>query len=92
MSFGLELAFQALLLADARQSQYILDRPGQYREYNPLVRKYGVRKYFLTAAVGHVLVSANLPKEWLPMWQYGTIGVQAFVVGRNAHIGVHIRF
>jgi hypothetical protein len=89
---GLELVFQLLLLADARQSQYILDRPGEFREHNPLVRKYGVKKYFLTAAVGHALVTANLPREYVPMWQYGTIGVQAFVVGRNAHIGVRMTF
>lgn len=92
MSFGLELAFQALLLADARQSQYSLNHTDQFHEYNPLVRKYGVKKYFVVASVGHMLVSANLPKEWVPYWQYGTIGVEAFVVGRNAHIGVKVQF
>ena len=89
---GLELAFQALLLADARQSQYILDRPSQYHEVNPLIRRYGVKKYFLTYAASHALVSYTIPKKYLPMWQYGTITYQAIVIGRNAHIGVRVQF
>jgi hypothetical protein len=92
MSLGLELAFQAMLLMDARQSQYGMDRPAQFKEYNPLVRKYGVKKYFIVAGLGHAAVSYTIPKKYLPAWQYGSLAVEGFVIGRNAHIGVKMRF
>lgn len=92
MDLAPELIYMALLVADARQSQYALDRPHLYREMNPLVRKYGVKKYFIASAITHTLVSANLPKKWVPAWQYGTIAIQAGFVGHNAHVGVKVRF
>lgn len=92
MDIGLEVLFMGLLLMDARQSQYILDRPCCYRELNPMVRRYGVRRYFAVASVSHLAVSMSLPSEWVPMWQYGTIGVEGFVVGRNARLGVRVTF
>jgi len=66
MGLGLELAFQAMLLVDARQSQYALDRPAQFREYNPLVRKYGVTRYFIAAGVAHAAISYTIPEKYLP--------------------------
>ena len=92
MSLGLELLYQALLLADARQSQYALDRPAEYREINPLVRKYGVKKYFIASAVSHAFITYTIPKKYVPMWQYSTVIVQAGFVANNAHVGVKIRF
>jgi hypothetical protein len=87
-----ELAYQFLLLADARQSQYALDRPREFREVNPLVRKYGVKKYFIASSISHAFVTYNLPEKWRPYWAYGTVAVQAGFVAHNAHVGVRIRF
>lgn len=87
-----ELLYLTLLLADARQSQYALDRPHEYREINPLVRRWGVKKYFIASAVSHVAVTVSLPAKWQPLWQYGTIAVQAGFVGHNAYVGARIRF
>lgn len=92
MSLGLELLYQALLLADARQSQYALDRPAEYREYNPLVRKYGVKKYFIASAVSHAFITYTIPKKYVPMWQTSTIVVQFTFVAHNAKVGVKIGF
>lgn len=92
MDLAPELLYMTLLVADARQSQYALDRPNEYREINPLVRRWGVKKYFMASAVTHLVVSANLPSKWVPVWQYGTVLVQAGFVGRNAYVGARIRF
>jgi len=51
-----------------------------------------VKKYFLASAASHLLVSANLPSKWVPVWQYGTVVVQAGFVGRNAYVGAKVRF
>ena len=92
MDVGLELAFQMLLLADARQSRTIEKHPLVWVERNPMVRKYGVTRYFAAVGVTHLLVSEVLPSKWVPYWQYGSIGVEALVVGRNARLGIRMSF
>ena len=46
----MELAFQALLVVDARQSAMIRRESHRYYEKNRLVERYG-NKYFVAAAV-----------------------------------------
>lgn len=87
-----EALFQALLLMDARQSRYIEKHPLVYRELNPLVRKYGVNKYFITTSLAHLAVTKTISSKYLPTWQYGSIAVEAFWVGRNAKLGVRMSF
>ncbi len=87
----LEMAYQSLALVDARQSQYIANTP-KYYEINPLVRKYGVKKYFIATGLGHAAVTYLLPDEYKKPWLVGTIALEAVVVGRNKYLGIKMRF
>lgn len=91
MDIAPELIYLTLLLADARQSQYALDHP-PLRESNPLVNRWGVKKYFAASALTYAAISYTLPRSWAPYWQYGTIAVQAGFVGHNAQVGARIGF
>jgi hypothetical protein len=75
---------------DYGQSREIEKRPAIYREYNPLVRKYGVNRYFAVASVSHLAVSYSLPNRYLGLWNGVSIASEAFIVGRNAKLGIRM--
>ena len=87
----MELAFQGLLVVDARQSAMIRRESHRYYEKNRLVERYG-NKYFVAAGVGHAAVSFYLPEKHRKVWQGLTLGVQAGVVARNYHLGLRVSF
>ena len=90
------LAVLALLLVvDARQTSWAMDRPG-YRETNPLLGSHPSRRqineHMAIAAALHGLVSLALPDVYRRQWQWGTLVVEGFVVAHNAYLGVHLTF
>ncbi len=89
-----ELGYDALLLVDARQTQWAV-RHG-YRERNPLLgsrpSQRAVNEHFLAMVALHGLVSAWMPPLYRRQWQWGSLAVEAFAVAHNAWIGVRLRF
>ncbi len=86
------MAYQSLALVDARQSHYIVNNPAKYYEMNPLVRKYGVNKYFVATGLGHAAITYLLPDKYKKSWLVSTIALEAVVVGRNRYLGIRMRF
>jgi hypothetical protein len=87
-----ELVFDALLVVDSRQTQYILHSPTQYRELNPLIQQNSIGKYFLTMALAHATITYILPRKYSERWQVYTILMEGAVIGHNAYIGVKIKW
>lgn len=82
------------MLVDFGQTRDIIRRG--YNEYNPLIDHHRsdvyVRNYFAIAIVGHAVVTKNLPKEWRPAFQYGTLALETFLILHNRRIGVKVTF
>lgn len=80
-----------------------LDQPGPgvwvdggFDEANPLIGKNPTRarvnRYFAASALTHLGLSYFLPPKWRRGFQYATITLQAVVVGRNAAMGIKMKF
>lgn len=90
-----QTACVSLLAADWCQTRQIVKTPGMY-ETNPLIGRHPslnrVNTYFISAIVGHTLLSYNLTPKNRKRFQYATIGLEAAVVGRNYHIGLNAKW
>ena len=90
-----EAAYDALLVVDARQTAWAMERPG-YRETNPLLGSHPSRRqineHMAIAAALHGLVSLALPDVYRRQWQWGTVAVEGFVVAHNAYLGARFTF
>ena len=89
-----EVAYDALLLVDARQTVWASEHG--WSESNPLLGRHpgrgAIERHFVEAAALHAVVSALLPALYRRHWQWGSLAVEAFAVGRNAWLGVQLRF
>ena len=67
-----------------------------YHETNPFLghnpSRGRVATYFLSTAGLHVGLARVLPAPWRRAFQVGTIGLEGWVVGRNAQMGFSVRF
>lgn len=83
----MELASLGLLGADWAQTRTIAKNPEQYGEINKILGEHPstgrVNNYFAASMLGHALIASQLPPEIRKWFQYGTIGLEAPVVGRN---------
>lgn len=87
-----ELTFDALATIDYGQTHSILHSNGRWVEYNPLIRKGKEGQYFAAIMLLHGAITYSLPKPWRSRWQNTSIIVEGFVVGRNAYLGIGVRF
>lgn len=90
-----EAVFAALLVADWRQTQDIRRHPGRF-ELNPILGRRPslgrVDRYFAASLLAHAACSLALRPEYRVTYQRATIAAEAVVVGRNAYLGLEIRF
>lgn len=93
-----EVAYQALLTIDWRQTLDIADKCGHttYYEQNPILgkcpSKSEVTAYFAAGALVHYGISRALPPKHRKWWQNVTLTLQAGTVAHNASIGLDVRF
>jgi hypothetical protein len=68
-----ELAFQALLIADWKQTRQIARAPDRYFERNPILGNHPsvgrVDTYMFAAGVLHWVIAANLSPKWRQQFQ-----------------------
>jgi hypothetical protein len=90
---GLELAFLSLATLDLMQTSWFRARGDA--ESNPLLGAYPSQREVVLGVgacmLGHVLVSAALPKPWRHAWQGAGIGVELGAVLWNRSLGVGLR-
>lgn len=87
-----ELTFDTLATIDYGQTHSILHSNGRWVEYNPLIRRGKEGQYFAAIMLLHGAITYSLPKPWRSRWQNTSIIVEGFVVGRNAYLGIGVRF
>lgn len=89
-----ELASLGLLGADWAQTRTIAKNPYDsgrlaqpWHETNPILGEHPssghVNNYFALSMLAHAMIASQLPPEIRKWFQYGTIGLEAPVVGRN---------
>lgn len=91
-----ELAFQALLIADWKQTRQIAREPDRYYERNRILGAHPsvgrVDTYMFASGVLHWVVAMNLSPQWREQFQLISISMQANVVQQNYEIGLSLRF
>jgi len=92
-----QFASLGLLGADWAQTRTIAKNPYQWHETNPILGQHpsvgNVNNYFAAAMLGHTLLANLLPPEYRKLLQYGTIGLEAPVVGKNKFkLGIGMTF
>ncbi len=92
-----ELGYLTLHGADWAQTRTIAKNPLSFHETNPILGVHPsvgkVNNYFLGTALGHMLLMELLPSEYRKWAQYGTIGLEAGVAGRNkVNFGIGMTF
>lgn len=90
-----QIAYGLLHTMDWMQTHEVSRNP-DYRELNPILgpnpSEGRINTYFAATLVGHTVISYYLPDNYRRWWQFITIGFEAGVVGRNASMGIKIRF
>jgi hypothetical protein len=88
----IELAYQALHLADWLQTLTIARNPDQFYETNKVLGSHPgvaeVNQYFLVTGIGHALISHFLPLKATQVWQGATIVMQVGYVTNNHDLGI----
>lgn len=83
----LEALYLLLHGADWAQTRTIAKNPGQLHETNPLLGLHPssgmVNNYFALTGLGHILLADKLPPDLAKVFQYGSAGLEAGVIGRN---------
>lgn len=90
-----EAVYQALAVVDWGQTLDIENHPGLY-ETNFILGKHPSRArinaYFLTTGALHFAATHYLPREWRPVFQYVSIGIEVGAVSNNYKLGVKLAF
>jgi hypothetical protein len=95
-----EFVFDAALAADMLTTADIKNHPNLI-ETNPIlgqhpsdakIAMYGASAALLHAAVTYELVSQDVPKPVIRVWEYLSIGVEVGYVTHNYKIGLKMRF
>jgi len=72
-------------------SEHVYARP-RWRESSPFLPSHPsagqVDAYFAASILTGILISAVLPAEWRPYWQYGYIGFEGAFVVHNYQQGI----
>jgi len=88
---AMEITYLSLHLADWAQT-----RDTRFAEANPILGPdpslAKINTYFALTAVGHVAISALLPKCYRHLWQVPWIVAESIVGANNRSIGVRMRF
>jgi hypothetical protein len=92
-----EIAYQAVHVADWLQTLQIARNPDRWSETNPILGEHpsvsDVNQYFLATAVGHALISHYIPSAKMTrVWQGTTIAIQRGYVIHNHSLGISIKF
>jgi len=96
-SLAQELGYLALHGMDWAQTRTIAKNPQQWSETNRILGEHPsvgkVNNYFLATGLAHALASQYLPPDLAKWLQYGTIGLEAGVTGRNKFkLGIGMTF
>lgn len=88
--------YTGVLMADWAQTRYIAKHLDEWHEMNPALGRAPsigrVNIYFGATVLVNAAITRALPAKYRPVWQYSSIGFEAFVVGRNAYIGIGMQF
>ena len=88
----LQLSFAGLAFVDAMQTVYFIEHGGH--EANPVLGGHPSKQEIALGIggliLGHVLVSAILPKPWRSVWQGAGIGVEIMATAHNAGRGIQL--
>ena len=91
-----EVVYEALLLADYKQTLDIRNHFDTMHEVNPLIGRFPsqrkVDNYFLASAIAHPTITGFVPLKYRRYWQYGGIALEAAVIIHNKRIGLKIDF
>jgi hypothetical protein len=91
-----ELAFQALLIADWKQTRQIARAPDRYFERNPILGNHPsvgrVDTYLFAAASYTGLLQQTFRRSGASNFNSSRIAIQANVVKQNYEIGLNVRF
>jgi hypothetical protein len=93
----LEALYLLLHGADWAQTRTIAKNPDLYHETNPLLGQHPsvgkVNNYFLATGLAHALLADKLPPNLAKLFQYGTIGLETGVAGKNRFkLGIGMSF
>jgi hypothetical protein len=88
----LQLSFAGLAFVDAMQTVYFIEHGGH--EANPFLGGHPSKQEIALGIggliLGHVLVSAVLPKPWRSVWQGAGIGVEIMATAHNDSRGIQL--
>jgi hypothetical protein len=92
-----ELAYLGLHGIDWAQTRTIAKDPVKYGELNPVLGLHPtlgkVNSYFALTGLAHALLASQLSPEAAKWFQYGTIGLEAGMAGRNKFkLGIGMSF
>lgn len=93
----MEVATNALLVADWGQTRHIADNPDKYYERENIIlnehpSKNEVDNYFASVIAINTLLHKYLPKKYLPYYQTGLIAIEADCIANNYNLGIKINF
>ncbi len=88
----LQLGFAGLAFVDAMQTVYFIEHGGH--EANPFLGGHPSKQEIALGVggliLGHVVVSAILPKPWRSVWQGAGIGVEIMATAHNHSRGIQL--
>lgn len=91
-----ELASLGLLGIDWAQTRTTAKNPNIFSEANKFLGPHPslgkVNNYFAAMMAGHAYLANVLPPEYRKYLQYGTIGLEGYVSGKNKMLGVGMTF
>lgn len=89
------LAAAAVTTMDWAQTRHIAANPDQWRELNPLLGSHPdaarVNRHFAFGLLGGAAFAHFLP-EYRMVFLKTAFVIEAFMVGRNAHLGIRMSF
>jgi hypothetical protein len=91
-----QIAWSSFQVVDWLQTRYIATHPQDFYETNPLLGKHPglgyVNSVFIGAIITAPLVVDLLPSRYRPWLQWPGLVFEGSLVGRNAAIGIRLRF
>jgi hypothetical protein len=94
--FARQAAYTVVTVADWAQTRYIARHLDQFYETNPLLGREPsigrVNNFFCASLALNAAVALALPARYRPVWQYGSIVYEFYLVRGNARIGIGMTF
>ena len=92
----LQVPMTVVIAMDLGTTLDITRHPDRYEEVNPLLGKHPPQNRVWKHFIGSYLIETGivyiLPPKWSHGFQVGVIGVEAYWVNHNLHIGLRVKF